>query len=151
MDRKAPDPTGFPAGSGTRTRADTDAAVASERRLTLVVDRDSRRGLDLAIAVLASPEGAPASMGRGATPPAEPAVGVTVITRDRHLTCDAANLRAGMTCRLMSLTDGESESDQYGSLGHTGTVADPWGALILDNPPADQSQEVRTIKTGEGS
>lgn len=122
--------------------ADTDAAVARGRRLILVVDRDSRRGLDLAIAVLASPGGAPAFMGRGAPPTAEPTVGVTVITRDVHLTCDFDSLRAGMTCRLVPLSDGKSEDDQYGSLEHTGTVAEPRGALILDNPPADQSQEL---------
>ena len=141
MDCKASDPTRLPAVSVTQGDSEEGAR---ERRLILVVDRDSRRGLDLAIAVLASPGWAPASMGRGAPPTTEPAVGVTVITRDVHLTCNFDSLSAGMTCRLVSLADGESESDQYGRLEHTGTVADPRGALILDNPPADQSQEVRT-------
>ena len=148
MNGNASDTSIFPAVSVTTVPAPADAAA--NRRMTLVVDRDSHRGLSLAIAVLASPDGAPVSTGKGIPPStnagAAAAIDVTVISRDRQLSCDVDS--TGLALRLVALDDGESESDQYGGLKHTGTVAEPRGALVLDNPPTDQSQEVRASPSG---
>jgi len=108
--------------------------------VTLVVDRDSLRGLRLAIALLASQTGAD-------TPYVSPDEGrtITVVTRTEIADKARAELPVEVLEHVCTVVydDGQTDRDTYHAkiVAASSSCASNDSVLILDNPPTDSTPE----------